>query len=323
MFSKTFITSHGSYNVFSGSARTLITSAALAVAASAGLFAAATARATTTIYQDSFNRTGGLNGSAPTIDTGGFGGTAGATWSAINFNTGAGDTGWATSTTNGGQLAYSGNPSTPAYAATAWLPFTPQAGQVYTAQTTFVVNANGGSVANWFGFLFDSSASGLFGTTDYPSMLDRVDPSPDIGWTAGKIGGQVQGPTAGSTTSTSDTTVNTMILNTTGSTWTVQFAWNDLTNPADSVTSAVTALGGNPTADNLMGFAVIPPATGTITDFSLTAVPEPATLGLFAIGGLGLLLIGRKRGPPERVTRRWRWGTFREVRGAPPLLIPY
>lgn len=30
-------------------------------------------------------------------------------------------------------------------------------------------------------------------------------------------------------------------------------------------------------------------------NFSLSAVPEPASLGLFALGGLGMLLIGRKR----------------------------
>ena len=30
-------------------------------------------------------------------------------------------------------------------------------------------------------------------------------------------------------------------------------------------------------------------------NFSLNAVPEPASLGLFALGGLGMLLIGRKR----------------------------
>ncbi len=279
-------------------AKAVVAGAALAIAVGTGLFTAANAQAAT-IYQDSFNRTGGLNGSSPTIDTGGFGGTAGATWSAINFDTGAGDTGWATSTTGGGQLTYSGNPSSPAYDATAWLPFTPQSGEVYTAQATIVGNANGGSASNWWGFFFDNSSSGLFGAVDYPWMLDRIDPSTsthiDAAFTAGGVKGSVNGPTAGSTTSTSDTTVNTMILNTTGSAWTVQFAWNDLTNPADSVTTAVETLSANPTTDNLIGFAEIPPATGTITDFSLTAVPEPATLGLFVIGGVGLLLIGRKR----------------------------
>ena len=296
MFPKRLSISHVSHGS-SLAARAVIAGAALAVAAGPGLFAAATARANTTIYQDSFNRTGGLNGSAPTIDTGGLGGTAGATWSAINPNGSVADTGWATSTTGGGQLNYSGNPSTPAYDATAWIPFTPQSGQVYTAQTTIVARTTG-TAADWIGFFFDNS-SGLWGAGTNPWTFVRPSLSAhsDAGYvshTAGFVGGPTAGGTSSSGTYTSDTIVTSMILDTTTpSNWTVQFKWNDLTNPADSVTSAVTALGGT-TVANQIGFVIVPPATGTITNFSLTAVPEPATLGLFAIGGLALVALRRR-----------------------------
>ena len=278
---------------------------ALAVGAMFGVFGAGLAAAATggiTIYQDSFNRAGGFNGSTPTIDNGGLGGTAGATWSALNTATPAvADSGWATSTTGGGQLNYSGYPAgtTSSYNATAWLPFTPQSGQVYTAQTTFVVRTTG-TAADWLGFFFDASPNVWQPGVNPPWMFVRPSLSAhsDAGYaTAGTyVGGPTAGGTSSSGTYTSDTIVTSMILNTTTpGNWTVQFKWNDLTNPGDSVTTAVTSLGATPAVQNDIGFVTVSPATGTITNFSLTAVPEPAPLVLFAVGGLGLLLVSRKR----------------------------
>ena len=299
MFPKRLSISHVSHGS-SLAARAVIAGAALAVAAGTGLFAAATARANTTIYQDSFNRTGGLNGSAPTIDTGGLGGTAGATWSAMNGS--VADAGWATSTTGGGQLNYSSYPAgtTSSYNATAWLPFTPQSGQVYTAQTTFVARTTG-TAADWLGFFFDASPNVWQPGVNPPWMFVRPSLSAhsDAGYaTAGTyVGGPTAGGTSSSGTYTSDTIVTSMILNTTTpGNWTVQFKWNDLTNPGDSVTTAVTSLGATPAVQNDIGFVTVPPATGTITNFSLTAVPEPATLGLFAAAGATLLLLKRRAG---------------------------
>jgi hypothetical protein len=281
--------------------KTLLALAAGAMFGTLGAGSAVATAAPTTIYQDGFNRAGLLDGSTPTVDNGGLGGTAGATWSALNTATpAAADSGWATSTSRGGQLTYSGNPAgtATAYDGTAWLPFTPQSGQVYTAQVTFVAQTSG-TAADWIGLFLDNKTSGLFGSGSNPWMFVRPDLSAhsDAGYvspTAGFVGGPTAGGTTASGVYTSDTIVNTMILNTMQSNWTVQFKWNDLTNPGDSVTSAVTALGGTTSADQI-GFVIVPPATGTATNFSLTAVPEPATLGLFGLGGLGLLLASRKR----------------------------
>ena len=41
--------------------------------------------------------------------------------------------------------------------------------------------------------------------------------------------------------------------------------------------------------------AAIAGAAAAVNGLQLVAVPEPATLGLFAIGGVSLLLAGRKR----------------------------
>ena len=60
--------------------------------------------------------------------------------------------------------------------------------------------------------------------------------------------------------------------------------------------------GASVSGDLSIEMALMGPTTGPspqarvfFTNVSLTSVPEPASLGLLAIGGLGLLLVGRKR----------------------------
>jgi hypothetical protein len=46
--------------------------------------------------------------------------------------------------------------------------------------------------------------------------------------------------------------------------------------------------------DNMVGIGFVPPTGGTLTNFSLTTIPEPANLSLLA-GGLAFGLLLAKR----------------------------
>jgi hypothetical protein len=274
---------------------TLLAATVAATAGACGLLAGTSAEAAV-IYQDSFNRAGVLNGSTPTVDTGGLGGTANATWAAVEFGTTAADPNWDTSTTAGGQLTYSGNPSGLTYHANAVLPFTPLSGEIYQLQATFIAASPFGSGnSGWAALQFLDTSSGNYASASRPSMIFRADGG-GTGFQNGIGGSGTVSGTAATGSYTSDTVVNTMVLNTTGSTWTVAFSWQDLTHPADSVSAAAVPLSSPGSTVNTVDLGFVPGTTGTITNFSLQTVPDPATLGLFAIGGLGLLLlVGRGR----------------------------
>ncbi len=85
------------------------------------------------IYQDTFNRTGNLNGSSPALQTG-----TSSTWTASTYQT---------ATTGGGQLTITAN------AASGDLPFVPVTGKVYT----YSVNLNPtGTNGDWFAIGFSN-----------------------------------------------------------------------------------------------------------------------------------------------------------------------
>jgi hypothetical protein len=118
-----------------------------ALAAAVCLLTACVARADVTIYSDTFARSGGLNGTQLGVaggftGTGGYGGNSSATWSAE------------------GSIATDGSQANSPYgpARNAFLPFTPEAGHVYTF--TLQLDTHG-TDANWaaFGFVTASSPS--------------------------------------------------------------------------------------------------------------------------------------------------------------------
>ena len=223
-----------------------------------------------TIYSDSFSgsSTTALNGAAPTVDNG-----TSATWTA--------DAVWKA---NG-----SADESSSGSYGNAFLSFTPTAGHIYTLTEGVNATANSpGKTNSWIGLGFVSSEA--LGSPFYnnagPFILDYV---PNSGASVVRYSGP--GLTNGTNYAYPATGVQNlqMVLDTGGASWTVQFSDNG--TPLGSMYTYL----ANPTI-GAVGFGTSN-ASGQVSNFSLTdvAVPEPATLGLVAIGGMGLLLVKRRR----------------------------
>ena len=250
--------------------KTIISTFLPAVAVAAiplGLLASTASAAT--IYSDNFPglSTSPLNGTTPATDTPNVNWAADSQWKA-----------------NGSISLSSGS------YADAYLTLTPASGQIYTLSADINAIANASGYTNsWIGFGFLST--GIANPTPFyanaaPFILDYV---PNSGTEISTWAGPgLSIPGNAYNYANSGTQDMQMVLNTGGAKWTVQFY--DGGSPLGSQYSYTT----NPSIVAL-GFGTSN-ASGQVSYFSLTdvAVPEPATLGLVAVGGLGLLLIGRK-----------------------------
>jgi hypothetical protein len=237
---------------------------------------AVSAQADFTIYNDTFTRSGDLNGSSPDSTSGLGGGTAGALWVAA--------TAWQT---NGTQAVLNGDRSG------AILPFTPQANRVYTL--SYDLNCNGGLAEGWMGTGFGASIS--------PTWVSDMSPaeSSGIAWFLERApsysGGTdrtyaIMGPgTAGIGPNYDISGLHSFstVLDTTTALWSLQFK-------VDGVTKLTSAYTANPAiACILLGNDY---ATGTVDNLTLSVanVPEPGTVVLLAMGLVGLLAYAwRKR----------------------------
>jgi len=250
---------------------------AAAVLAVGGLGTAAEAF---TIYQDNFTQGAGtlLGGQPVQVATGDDGGTANADWSAATVTGSGTDADWEYSGSNSVTvLSPSGTAARDTGLITdAILPFTPQAGLIYTLQATFNVPA-AGTDNHWIGLSFingtnNTTALSNDGPTGLVIVRDGLNGNATLdGYVdvfegaAGGTGGDTSfAPTATALTGgTVGTTVTvTEILNTTGSSDTLSWLLNGV-----SVGSPVTLSGNAAITGVAFGDDTAP--SGTVSAFSL------------------------------------------------------
>lgn len=239
------------------------------------VMAGGVSRASIVIYQDTFDRTvADLNGNQLNVapgftGTGSNGGSTTAQWAA--------EVG--TFSTNGSLVT--AGPTTAAY-----LPFTPEAGQVYTLSAT--MRSSG---ANWVALGF-SNVTNFSSINVVNGFHDSYNP---IAWTLLRTNGQTtffQGPGASGGTNT--TTVNGSVLNQLSIVLDTRVAgsWT-ATSWINGVSTGVTKTYSTWTA-NAVGFGDDGGDTLTADSFSLVMVPEPSCWVLLFAAASGLGVLGRR-----------------------------
>ncbi len=280
MFPK-FHVSHGSSLVAAAAIACLPVGMAGAVLAVLTVGAGTASATVVTIYADNFtgSATTPLAGQAPTTDSGG------ATWTAA---TPSSSVQWME---NGSVV----NPPPSVNNIAVSLPLTPVSGGIYTASIVLAPTTNGNQFFFGFGTFTGPNAAFPF-YAGYGPWMSVADTHP-ISTFAGP---NTQNQNSANMWASTIPGTATVVLNTTAPDWTVQWSYSGNVNgPSLGTYSYTGASGANPNPTGITGVGFSSNSeTGSVSDFSLTGpapVPEPATLGLFAVGGMGLLLAARKR----------------------------
>ncbi|HUB25604.1 MAG TPA: PEP-CTERM sorting domain-containing protein [Tepidisphaeraceae bacterium] len=261
-----------------------------------------------TIYSDSFdgNEAGSL-GSGPIggqnldVANGIDGGTAGATWNAATttvtpITTTGSDAVWQYNASNtGANIQGVLGARDTNLISNALLPFTPQPGLIYDLEATYNVPA-AGTDNHWIGLAFmqgnghsaSGSSSALSNDNPYGLVIVRDgDASSTTGYVdifeaAGTGSDNNFNPSATALTGGSVGTTVTVdtILNTQGSSDTMSWYLNGNLVNSTPVTIAAAS------ATEYVAFGDDTAPQGTVSNFSLTVIPEPGMIGLLSLGGV-------------------------------------
>ena len=173
---------------------------------------------------------------------------------------------------------------------TAYLAFTPEAGKVYTLSLD--MNPTG-LKSGWFGLGFLGSGAAVGGSltesatgaSPWLSMLPAHDSVRTYAGTG--IAGNLNIYSATVPGADWSGMVNVQIvLDTTASQWTAEWLVN-----GDSVRT-YTYASGNPSI-SYVGFSRQTSVGGSVDNFELSVIPEPASVGLFIIAGAGIIFCRR------------------------------
>jgi hypothetical protein len=239
------------------------------------------AQAVTIIYQDDFSTSGALNGSTPDV----------------------GASNWTSSTlfTSDGSVA--SRTASSSSQASATLPFTVVAGNIYELRATLSVTATSGSGSRWISLgFFDSTLATNENSPQQdngPWMLLRY----DLGSVSGTDPNTIvffssTSASAVNFDETADGRTNVdvlLTLDTTGTLWTVGMEVDGTVFDLNGVgAGTLFQYTTNPTIA-LVGFNTTANTAVNVDNFSLVAVPEPSGPWLAALGAGGLVLRRRRR----------------------------
>lgn len=169
----------------------------------------------------------------------------------------------------------------------ASLAFTPEAGKMYTLSADLNNMFTGNFESVWLGFRGNQNVSSTFSDVFAASRIYRRNPQDDFVVQAKTPDGvNILGQSASGTLQ--------LVLDTTGADWGLTTTWDS------TEVGSYTYSGDNPAITHVgFGFSdgsggVAPSTLGsTVDNFSLTVVPEPATIGMLGLGAVGVLFLRR------------------------------